>query len=214
MGLSELRRMIIIFVTFSLNKKKKSHKDSEAKNIQINYHWKVKELLQWRITRLNVNIMTKYECVSCLVIAIIVAFVVVIHLQCLVSVYLSLVKIKYSVCVWKKKILCLGIGEITWKVLQMQISGPTSRIPIELVCLGAPKPAFLQVPGWSWCKWSCFIKTSLLSPETISAELGTVAGIYIKTVGAAGPVGKVHVNKIHHKFKVADAGWRAHEGSY
>ena len=36
-------------------------------------------------------------------IAIIVAFVVVIHLQCLVSVYLSLVKIKYSVCVEKKK---------------------------------------------------------------------------------------------------------------
>ena len=27
---------------------------------------------------------------------------VVIHVQCLVSVYLSLVKIKYSVCVWKK----------------------------------------------------------------------------------------------------------------
>ena len=27
----------------------------------------------------------------------------VIHVQCLVSVYLSLVKIKYSVCVWKKK---------------------------------------------------------------------------------------------------------------
>ena len=38
-----------------------------------------------------------------MVIAIIVAFVVVIHVQCLVSVYLSLVKIKYSVCVWKKK---------------------------------------------------------------------------------------------------------------
>ena len=38
--------------------------------------------------------MTQYECVSCLVIAIIVAFVVVIHVQCLVSVYLSLVKIK------------------------------------------------------------------------------------------------------------------------
>ena len=46
--------------------------------------------------------MTWYECVSCLVIAIIVAFVVVIHVQCLVSVYLSLVKIKYSVCVKKK----------------------------------------------------------------------------------------------------------------
>ena len=42
--------------------------------------------------------MTQYECVSCLVIAIVVAFVVVIHLQCLVSVYSSLVKIKYSVC--------------------------------------------------------------------------------------------------------------------
>ena len=56
MGLSELMRMIIIFVT--LNKKKKSHKDSEAKNIQINFHCKVKELLQWRITGLNVNIMT------------------------------------------------------------------------------------------------------------------------------------------------------------
>ena len=39
-------------------KKKKSHKDSEAKNIQINVHCKVKELLQWRITGLNVNIMT------------------------------------------------------------------------------------------------------------------------------------------------------------
>ena len=37
-----------------------------------------------------------------MVIAIIVAFVVVIHVQCLVSVYLSLVKIKYTVCVWKK----------------------------------------------------------------------------------------------------------------
>ena len=36
----------------------KSHKDSEAKNIQINFHRKVKELLQWRITGLNVNIMT------------------------------------------------------------------------------------------------------------------------------------------------------------
>ena len=83
--------------------KKKSNKDSEAKNIQINFHCKVKELLQWRITGLNVNIMTKYECVSCLVIAIIVAFFVVIHVQCLVSAYLSLVKIKYSVCVWKKK---------------------------------------------------------------------------------------------------------------
>ena len=57
MGLSELMRMIIIFVTFCLNKKK-SHKDSEAKNIQINFHCKVKELLQWRITGLNVNIMT------------------------------------------------------------------------------------------------------------------------------------------------------------
>ena len=34
---------------------------------------------------------------------IIVAFVVAIHVQCLVLVYLSLVKIKYSVCVWKKK---------------------------------------------------------------------------------------------------------------
>ena len=34
LGLSELMRMIIIFVTFCLNKKKKSHKDSEAKNIQ------------------------------------------------------------------------------------------------------------------------------------------------------------------------------------
>ena len=31
MGLSELMRMIIIFVTFCLNKKKESHKDSEAK---------------------------------------------------------------------------------------------------------------------------------------------------------------------------------------
>ena len=56
-GLSELMRMIIIFVTFCLNKKK-SHKDSEAKNIQINFHWNVKELLQWKITGLNVNIMT------------------------------------------------------------------------------------------------------------------------------------------------------------
>ena len=93
MGLNELMRMIVIFVTFCLNKKK-SHKDSEAKNIQINFHCKVKELLQWRITGLNVNIMTQYECVSCLAIAFIVAFVVVIHLQCLVSVYFSLVKIK------------------------------------------------------------------------------------------------------------------------
>ena len=38
-----------------------------------------------------------------MVIAIIVALVVVIHLQCLVSVYLSLVKIKYSVWVCVKK---------------------------------------------------------------------------------------------------------------
>ena len=38
-----------------------------------------------------------------MVIAIIVAFVVAIHLQCLVLVYLSLVKIKYSVCVCEKK---------------------------------------------------------------------------------------------------------------
>ena len=37
---------------------KKSRKDSEAKNIHINFHCKVKELLQWRITGLNVNIMT------------------------------------------------------------------------------------------------------------------------------------------------------------
>ena len=58
MGLSELLRMIIIFVTFCLNNKKKSHKDSEAKSIQINFHCRVKELLQWRITGLNVNIMT------------------------------------------------------------------------------------------------------------------------------------------------------------
>ena len=74
-----------------------------ADNLKIHdvFHCKVKELLQWRITGLNVNITTQYECVSCLVIAIIVAFVVVIHLQCLVSVDLSLVKIKYSVCVKK-----------------------------------------------------------------------------------------------------------------
>ena len=58
MGLSELMMMSIIFVTFCLNLKKKSHKDSEAKNIQINFPCKVKELLQWRITGLNVNIMT------------------------------------------------------------------------------------------------------------------------------------------------------------
>ena len=60
MGLSELMKMIIIFVTFCLNNnnKKKSHKDSEAKNIQINFHCKAKELLQWKITGLNVNIMT------------------------------------------------------------------------------------------------------------------------------------------------------------
>ena len=59
MGLSELMRMSIIVVTlFEFKKKKKSHKDSEAKNIQINFHCKVKELLQWRITGVNVNIMT------------------------------------------------------------------------------------------------------------------------------------------------------------
>ena len=58
MELSELMGMIIIFVTFCLSKKKKSHKDSEAKNIQINFHCKVKELLQWRVTGLNINIMT------------------------------------------------------------------------------------------------------------------------------------------------------------
>ena len=43
MVLSELLRMIIIFVTFCLNKKKKSHKGSEAKYIQINFHCKVKD---------------------------------------------------------------------------------------------------------------------------------------------------------------------------
>ena len=48
MGLSELMRMSIIFVTFCLNLKKKSNKDSEEKNIQINFHCKVKELLQWK----------------------------------------------------------------------------------------------------------------------------------------------------------------------
>ena len=56
MGLSELMRMSITFVI--LFEFKKSHKDSEAKNIQINFHCKVKELLQWRITGLNVNNMT------------------------------------------------------------------------------------------------------------------------------------------------------------
>ena len=46
------------FCDFLSEFKKKSHKDSEEKNIQINFHCKVKELLQWRITGLNVNIMT------------------------------------------------------------------------------------------------------------------------------------------------------------
>ena len=46
------------FCDFLFGLKKKSHKDSEAKNIEINFHCKVKELLQWRITGLNVNIMT------------------------------------------------------------------------------------------------------------------------------------------------------------
>ena len=45
-----------------------------------------------------------------MVIAIVVAFVVVIHVQRFVSVYLSLVKIKYSVCVWKKKKRCRGLA--------------------------------------------------------------------------------------------------------
>ena len=128
MGLSELMRMIIIFVTFCSNKTKKSHKDSEAKNIQINFHYSVKDLLQWRITGLNVNIMTQYKCVSCLVIAIIVAFVVVIHLQCLVSVYLSLVKIKYCVCVCKKKKSWDSLV-VQWLRLHASIAGDTSSIP-------------------------------------------------------------------------------------
>ena len=49
-----------------------------------------------RITGLNVSIMTQYEYVSRLATAIIVALVVIL-LQCLVSVYLPLVKIKYTV---------------------------------------------------------------------------------------------------------------------
>ena len=100
MGLSELMRMIIIFVTFCLNKKKKIQQGLRGKKYTNQFSLQSKgAVIQWRIAGLNVNIMTQYECVSCLVIAIIVAFVVVIHLQCLVSVYLSLVKIKYSVCV-------------------------------------------------------------------------------------------------------------------
>ena len=61
--------------------------------------------------------------VSCLVIAIIVAFVVVIHVQCLVSVYLPLVKIKYSVCVCvcvcvcKKKWWTYHLGKLWVRIL-------------------------------------------------------------------------------------------------
>ena len=66
-----------------------------------------RNLLLGRITGLNVNIMTQYECVSCLVIAIIVAFVVVIHVQCFVSVYLSLVKKKEKK---KKKRTMVGLA--------------------------------------------------------------------------------------------------------
>ena len=58
MGLSELMRTDYNFCDFLFEFKKKSHKDSEAKNIHINFDCKVKELLQWRITTLNVNIMT------------------------------------------------------------------------------------------------------------------------------------------------------------
>ena len=58
MGLSELMRTDYNVCDFLFELKKKSHKDSQAKNIQINFHCKVKELLQWRITGLNVNIMT------------------------------------------------------------------------------------------------------------------------------------------------------------
>ena len=50
-----------------------------------------------RITGLNVSIMTQYEHVSRLATAIIVALVVILLLQCLVAVYLPLVKIKYTV---------------------------------------------------------------------------------------------------------------------
>ena len=39
------------------NKRRRGEK-RPTKNIQINFHCKVKELLQWRITGLNVNIMT------------------------------------------------------------------------------------------------------------------------------------------------------------
>ena len=45
-----------------------------------------------------------------MVIAIIVAFVVVIHVQCLVSVYLSLVKIKYSVCEKKNQAILFPVA--------------------------------------------------------------------------------------------------------
>ena len=48
----ELRGPVFLFLLVQLSVY------SEAKNIQINFHCKVKELLQWRITGLNVNIMS------------------------------------------------------------------------------------------------------------------------------------------------------------
>ena len=99
MGLSELMRMIIIFVTFCLNKKKipqglRGKKYTNQFSLQSKGAVTVEDC--WTECQ-HYDIV--YECVSCLVIAIIVAFAVVVHLQCLVSVYLSLVKIKYSMYV-------------------------------------------------------------------------------------------------------------------
>ena len=54
-----------------------------------------------------------------------VAFAVVIHLQCLVSVYLSLVKIKYSVCVKKKK-------KKMWHIYTREYYSAIKRNEIEL----------------------------------------------------------------------------------
>ena len=57
MELSELMRMITIFVTFCLNKKKISQ-ELRGKKYTNQFSLQSKELLQWRITGLNVNIMT------------------------------------------------------------------------------------------------------------------------------------------------------------
>ena len=108
--------------------------------------------------------------VSCLVIAIIVAFVVVIHLQCLVSVYLSLVKIKYSVWGWKtnkqkkarastESVLAGGCVRVLqegkeWSSHSVDEESEWTRVPVSLVTDWKWERERRPVPaarGWDGC---------------------------------------------------------------